>query len=211
DADARAAPRTARRDRLRSRRRRPQGGRERHQQPEKPGPFHAARHPLRAPPRARRARPRARARGRAHREVRRPRARAGARRARLRLGSGRGGGIVSANVLHRRFERTLELAPGPFEARRRALDAFLAAGFPTRRDEAWRYTDLKPIAEGDFDVPPRELGGAVHARVRSLLDEASVGASEAAARIVLVDGRLDDTLSSLGGSPKIEIARIAPE
>lgn len=118
---------------------------------------------------------------------------------------------MSANVLHRRFERTLELAPGPFEARRRALDAFLAAGFPTRRDEAWRYTDLKPIAEGDFDVPPRELGGAVHARVRSLLDEASVGASEAAARIVLVDGRLDDTLSSLGGSPKIEIARIAPE
>ena len=119
---------------------------------------------------------------------------------------------MSASVLHRRFERTQELAPGPFEARRRALESFLAAGFPSRRDEAWRYTDLKPIAEGDFDVPPRELGDAVRERVRSLLDEpACVDANEAAARIVLVDGKLDEPLSALGASPGVEIARIPPE
>src|SRR5690606_35339886 len=212
DADARAAARAPRRDRLGSRRRRAEGRRERHQQPEEPGSFHGARHALRAAPRARRPRSRARPRERTHREVRRPRARPRARRARLRLGAGGGGGIVSASVLHRRFDRARELAPGPFDARREALEAFLAAGFPTRRDEAWRYTDLKPIAEGDFDVPPRETSAAARERVRALLaDVASADLGDAAARIVVVDGRLDDALSRLDGPAGLEITRIPPE
>ncbi|HEX6993534.1 MAG TPA: Fe-S cluster assembly protein SufD [Gammaproteobacteria bacterium] len=119
---------------------------------------------------------------------------------------------MSASVLHRRFERERVLTPGPFDERRRALDAFLTAGFPTRRDEAWRYTDLKPIAEGDFDVPPREVDAAVRERVRALLaDVAAADAGDAAARIVVVDGRLDEALSRLDGSAGLEIVRLAPE
>lgn len=119
---------------------------------------------------------------------------------------------MSASVLHRRFDRARELAPGPFDARREALEAFLAAGFPTRRDEAWRYTDLKPIAEGDFDVPPRETSAAARERVRALLaDVASADLGDAAARIVVVDGRLDDALSRLDGPAGLEITRIPPE
>jgi len=119
---------------------------------------------------------------------------------------------MTASVLHRRFDREHAVAPGPLDERRRALDAFVAAGFPTRRDEAWRYTDLKPIAEADFDGPPREPSAAVRERVRALLaDVASADAGEAAARIVFVDGRLDGTLSRLGAPAGLEITRVPPE
>lgn len=119
---------------------------------------------------------------------------------------------MSADVLIRRFERARERLPGPFDARRRALDDLLAAGLPSRRDEAWRYMDLKPIVEGDFDVPPREPSAGVRERVRALLDDAaSIGAEDASGRIVLVDGLLDEELSRLGGGSGLEIVRIPPE
>src|SRR5690606_3362347 len=161
-----------------------------------------------------RARLRARARRGPDREVGRPRARPRARCPRLRLGTGGGGGIVSAPILVQRFERERESdgRPGPADPQRQALDAFLAAGFPTRRDEAWRYTDLKPIAESDVDVPPREAGAEARKRIEALLAEAaSLEAPEAAARIVLVDGRLDAQLSSLEAPAGLEIARLSPQ
>lgn len=44
---------------------------------------------------------------------------------------------------------------GSGEARRQAMAAFARRGFPSRRDEDWRYTDLKPILTGGFDpLPP---------------------------------------------------------
>src|SRR5690606_26520831 len=98
------------------------------------------------------------------------------------------------------FERDGALAPAGLDARREALDAFLAAGFPTRRDEAWRYTDLKPIAEADFDVAPAETSAEVRRKAAALLaDAAALPADEASGRIVLIDGRLDAQLSRLGG------------
>ena len=39
-------------------------------------------------------------------------------------------------------------------ARRQAMAAFARRGFPTRRDEDWKYTDLKPILTGRFDPLP---------------------------------------------------------
>ncbi|MDD9997984.1 MAG: hypothetical protein OXQ89_09600, partial [Rhodospirillaceae bacterium] len=40
---------------------------------------------------------------------------------------------------------------GSRAARRQAMAAFARRGFPTRRDEDWKYTDLKPILTGRFD------------------------------------------------------------
>jgi Fe-S cluster assembly protein SufD len=47
-------------------------------------------------------------------------------------------------------------------ARRKALDGFGQYGWPTRRHEGWRFTDLKPITEASF-VPttPAEASAAV--------------------------------------------------
>ncbi|MFL5574126.1 MAG: hypothetical protein ACJ78R_11510, partial [Gemmatimonadaceae bacterium] len=36
------------------------------------------------------------------------------------------------------------------EVRRGALDRFRALGFPTTRDEEWRFTSVAPIAEQAF-------------------------------------------------------------
>lgn len=105
---------------------------------------------------------------------------------------------MSETVIERRLEQQRDALPGAFEPRRRALAAFLEKGYPTRRDEAWRYTDLKPIAEGDFDLPGAALDPAARDRLRTRLDEAAPAASPGAApapRIVLVDGVVDDASS----------------
>ncbi|MCH8861261.1 MAG: Fe-S cluster assembly protein SufD [Proteobacteria bacterium] len=73
-----------------------------------------------------------------------------------------------------------------------AMAGFRASGFPTRRDEAWRYTNLTPLQKRPYlaatsaneitgieraDLPRRDMDGA---------------------RIVMVNGRFDETLSDLG-------------
>ena len=46
-------------------------------------------------------------------------------------------------------------APDPFADRRQsAKDAFEAAGLPTTRDEAWKYTDLRPALKPERWKPP---------------------------------------------------------
>jgi Fe-S cluster assembly protein SufD len=48
------------------------------------------------------------------------------------------------------FGRLGSSLPGFAELRRRAIDRFAALGFPSGREEAWRFTDVAPIAETAF-------------------------------------------------------------
>ena len=41
------------------------------------------------------------------------------------------------------------------EIRREALKTFEELGFPTKRHEEWKYTNLKPILKHDFKVFPK--------------------------------------------------------
>ena len=42
---------------------------------------------------------------------------------------------------------------GPIHTRRReAFERFVKSGFPTKRDEEWKYTNLKPVLKPDFRV-----------------------------------------------------------
>lgn len=43
-----------------------------------------------------------------------------------------------------------------------ALDRFLSLGFPTTREEAWRFTDIGPIAEKIFSLPFPSASDAKH-------------------------------------------------
>ncbi|WP_421751888.1 Fe-S cluster assembly protein SufD [Croceimicrobium sp.] len=44
-------------------------------------------------------------------------------------------------------------AEGPIHTRRReAFERFVKSGFPTKRDEEWKYTNLKPVLKPDFRV-----------------------------------------------------------
>jgi hypothetical protein len=69
--------------------------------------------------------------------------------------------------------------------RERSLARFAETGFPSRRSEAWRYIDLRPLADGP--MLPAAVDRGASARVTTLLSE--IGLSGIAARLVLVDGR----------------------
>ena len=69
--------------------------------------------------------------------------------------------------------------------RRSAIDRFAERGFPTTRDEDWRYTNLGPLVATPFRVAgavaPRGLSG-------EMVDRSAIGAG-AWPRLVFVDGR----------------------
>jgi Fe-S cluster assembly protein SufD len=88
-------------------------------------------------------------------------------------------------------DRPLPGAGTTWPRRRAALAELAAAGWPQRRRERWRYTDLEPLAKAGFDVAPTPPGdaelGAAAARLRSLVG--------AAPRLVFVDGHFCRALS----------------
>ena len=80
------------------------------------------------------------------------------------------------------------------EHRRDALAAFEAEGFPTTRQEAWRFTNMNPVAATVFALAAPEADDA----------EAFVQAHElrdSAATAVVLNGCFDETLSSYGALP----------
>ena len=84
--------------------------------------------------------------------------------------------------------------------RERAFERFARHGFPTTRVEAWKFTNLNPLARTDFRLA--DGAGPVPAMLvaRARLNRAGtlgVGAYVA----VFVNGRLDKSLSDLGRLP----------
>ncbi len=90
------------------------------------------------------------------------------------------------------------------EAREAAFGRFLEHGFPTTRDEEWRHTNVKPIADTTFE-PAASL-----ALSRDVLAPVSFD-EDAAAEIVVVNGRVSQTLSSLQALPRGVTVRSARE
>ena len=81
--------------------------------------------------------------------------------------------------------------------RRRAIDEFAHAGFPTTRDEEWRFTNVSPIAGARF-VP-----AGIAARTVSKADVAHLVFDESAAStLVFVNGAFAPECSSTGGLPE---------
>lgn len=78
--------------------------------------------------------------------------------------------------------------------RRRALARFAELGFPSRRGEAWRYLDLRPLQQ----APLLPVGGAT-ITPRGL--PAGVGFPGTAYQLVLVDGHFVPELSQISGLP----------
>ncbi len=98
--------------------------------------------------------------------------------------------------LDRLAERNAQRGPEPtwIAARRQAGAArFEALGFPTRRDEAWKYTDVRAIARGDFALPAgADFSPAAAATLTLPID---------AHRLTFVDGVFSAALSQLEGLP----------
>lgn len=86
--------------------------------------------------------------------------------------------------------------PGPETTRAARLHALAdleRAGWPTRRREQWRYTDLEPLAAANFDLAPDAIDRDRVAAAQAVLADASLGGPSQ--QLVLLDG---ERLAGLG-------------
>ncbi|MDT8324648.1 MAG: Fe-S cluster assembly protein SufD [Bacteroidota bacterium] len=92
------------------------------------------------------------------------------------------------------FEHGLNgAAASPLHARRKeALARFLEAGFPTMRDEEWRYTNINAVLDSEFARAPRPTTEAVG----SIDVNAFLPGIDVAHRLVFIDGHFIEELSS---------------
>jgi Fe-S cluster assembly protein SufD len=99
-----------------------------------------------------------------------------------------------------RFQRELPAGePAMLQAlRRQGIERFTALGFPTLRQEAWRLTNVNPIARGTFVRPAVSRLDAAEPD----LEQTKPWDFAAAARLVFVDGRFAPGLSHRDGLPE---------
>ena len=88
------------------------------------------------------------------------------------------------------------------EARLDVLDRIGAIGYPTKRDEAWRYAPHRALGELAFG-PPVELGTAVPADLEDQIPALD------GPRIVVVNGAVDASLSNLASPDGLRLSTLA--
>jgi Fe-S cluster assembly protein SufD len=81
------------------------------------------------------------------------------------------------------------------DLRDRAAARFTALGFPTVRDEEWRFTNVAPIAAEEFRAAGPDAALATEAELSGYLY------SDAAVRVVVVNGQYVPALSRTAGLP----------
>ena len=79
------------------------------------------------------------------------------------------------------------------QQRTTALLRFLGQGLPTRKDEDWKYTDLKPLRTTAFELPPSSDPKSDPGALKPDVERIGVAGSH---RLVFVNGRLADGLSA---------------
>ena len=91
--------------------------------------------------------------------------------------------------------QTVDSPPWLRDLREAAFSRFCSVGFPTLRDEDWRFTGLAPLTRSTFRLA---RGSANQFTVSDLVQWRMEGA---AARLVFVDGRFERNLSNWGALP----------
>lgn len=81
------------------------------------------------------------------------------------------------------------------EMRRRAIERFAAVGFPSTREEEWRFTNVAPIARASFRPASDQASGL---GLDSIAPWVFAGT---AARLTFIDGRFEPALSFVGDLP----------
>jgi Fe-S cluster assembly protein SufD len=89
--------------------------------------------------------------------------------------------------------------------RRAAIERFAELGFPTRKNEAWKYTSVSKLAKASLDPEPPARDGVSRDEIRALL-----GSEAAQQWFVFEDGRFAPELSSEEALPTgVEIQGLA--
>src|SRR6266545_5155738 len=88
--------------------------------------------------------------------------------------------------------------------RESAMDSFQELGFPSTRNEEWKYTNVAPIAKAAFHPQTRAATAANESGANEL---AGFSVAEAEnSQLVFLNGVLRDDLSSLTALPKEVVA-----
>ena len=104
---------------------------------------------------------------------------------------------MNTEILRKEFESRMAQLPSQgkdHEFRRKAMDAFYSAGFPSRQWETWKYTDLKPITSKGFQLIPKESTDSTHETASKLLATCDLEAEPS--RLIFLDGHHVSALSS---------------
>ena len=105
-----------------------------------------------------------------------------------------------------RFEGLAARLPGGEERRRESAGILRERGLPGLREEAWRYTSLAPLADLSFHEALTEASGFGEPIMLPL-----IGALEGLPRLVFVDGRYAEALSTPGDLVKFRTFAEAPD
>ena len=100
--------------------------------------------------------------------------------------------FLSAFERHEALRRNGSVAQPP-ALRRKAMEAFLSLGFPARKAEQWKYTNLSPILRRPYTIPFATESDA------EVTPEGIPGLD--AHVVVLLNGRFSEQLSRLGDLP----------
>ncbi|NNE99324.1 MAG: Fe-S cluster assembly protein SufD [Pyrinomonadaceae bacterium] len=93
-----------------------------------------------------------------------------------------------------RFQKSIDQADQPDwlkDLRKKAFEYFTENGFPTIRDEEWKYTDVKELAEVDWSEAPAAADGLSQDLANHFAE------IETENRVVFVDGVLSSELTNL--------------
>ncbi len=99
--------------------------------------------------------------------------------------------------------RARDSAPWVRDLRRAGLTRFHRLGFPSRRDEGWKYTDVSLIAKRRFEIPAAAADDAHRAHV-----EAATFPDLDAHRLVFVNGRFCESLSTADSIPGVRLQNL---
>ena len=82
--------------------------------------------------------------------------------------------------------------------RAKGLDTFATLGFPNRRVEEWKFTDIRKLVSADFRAAG-PIAGAIHPDLAVMLADET---ADAVARLVFVNGFYRADLSDTSGLPR---------
>jgi len=99
------------------------------------------------------------------------------------------------------FDRVAKTLPGFADLRRKAIQRFAERGFPTGREETWRFTDTTPVTELHFKpasgtANPSQFAGLAAGALKAL-------------QITFVDGRFAPAFSTLDLPAGVGVASLA--
>ena len=88
------------------------------------------------------------------------------------------------------FENKIDVEHPVHDIRSEAFKNFEEKGFPTKKEEAWKYTSLKALQKIDFSIFPKEVDALENKQVKKyFLQEIDTY------KIVFVDGIYSSFLS----------------